>query len=379
MELKKQTPLTLHMRMTKACNADCSYCSSWQESPDNRMSFNDFKESIDQTILLTKKLNLGTTHVCLQYIGGEILTYSMEELTRCVEYARATFISHGYIVLDGVQSNLIGSNRRVKGLFKLFQGRVGTSIDSFSGARTVNGSKDQYDLIFSTRDTEVHNGIGLTPAVYTFDASMLDNVMKEFQKAEKDRRNLTVKGVFLGGKEVDKLSPEIYERVMIELLSEWFLNSKVILEPFFSLLQKHLLNNHQVDGVDASESCHFQSNCASRSMNIEPNGDLYVCQDLADKGVGRLGNLLNNEFDIDEWEKINKRSENLNSDCLECDFLKSCRSGCMVDAIESGAGLYGKSPYCSLWKSTFRFFDLKIEKEGISNVVRWAKRLNVSR
>ena len=40
-------PLTLHIRLTKHCNADCSYCSSWQESPDARLTPADLRKSID--------------------------------------------------------------------------------------------------------------------------------------------------------------------------------------------------------------------------------------------------------------------------------------------------------------------------------------------
>lgn len=371
-------PLTIHMRMIKACNADCSYCSSWQENPDQRMKPAEFKTSIDNCISLIERLDLGTTHVSLQYIGGEILLIPESELQECVEYARRAFGNAGMEFRDGVQSNLIGSERRVKGLFELFDGRVGTSIDSFSDKRTVNNSSEKYNLIFSTRDTENTVEKDRTPAIYTFDGTMTDNVIKEVEKAEIDGRNLTIKGVFTGGKDVTLVNEKEYEEVMMQSLESWFLKGRIILEPFYSMLERHISNNYLNNKYNL-ENCHFQANCASRSMDIEPNGDLYVCQDLADKGVGKLGNLLRNEFIYEEWVKLNKRSENLDPSCISCEFLKSCHSGCMVDALESGKGIYDKSPHCNLWKKIFTYYDKAIERNGISHVTRWQRRLNVLR
>ena len=43
---------TLHVRMTKHCNADCSYCSSWQEAPDQYMRTPDFARAVDAAGLI---------------------------------------------------------------------------------------------------------------------------------------------------------------------------------------------------------------------------------------------------------------------------------------------------------------------------------------
>jgi radical SAM protein with 4Fe4S-binding SPASM domain len=33
----------------------------------------------------------------------------------------------------------------------------------------------------------------------------------------------------------------------------------------------------------------------SNSLNIEPNGDIYTCQEMADVGAGKLGNAISGE------------------------------------------------------------------------------------
>ena len=59
------SPLTLHIRLTKHCNADCSYCSSWQESPDARLTPEDLRKSIDFILDSAPLTPVSYTHLTL--------------------------------------------------------------------------------------------------------------------------------------------------------------------------------------------------------------------------------------------------------------------------------------------------------------------------
>lgn len=171
------SPLTLHIRMTKACNADCGYCSSWQESQSTRMPANDFKRSIDFIFQEGfQKLGISPTHLTAQYIGGEILTVPHAELLECVTYLRDMAASRGIQFVDGVQSNLIGSPARAKRLYDLFEGRLGTSVDDMSDVRTVAGSPEKYRLIWKEADTALRRERSVPGAVYVLDESGLNGV-----------------------------------------------------------------------------------------------------------------------------------------------------------------------------------------------------------
>jgi sulfatase maturation enzyme AslB (radical SAM superfamily) len=43
--------------------------------------------------------------------------------------------------------------------------------------------------------------------------------------------------------------------------------------------------------------CPYWRSCSANSLNIEPNGDIYTCQEMADVGVGKLGNAISGEWD----------------------------------------------------------------------------------
>jgi radical SAM protein with 4Fe4S-binding SPASM domain len=42
---------------------------------------------------------------------------------------------------------------------------------------------------------------------------------------------------------------------------------------------------------------YLYSSCSANSLNIEPNGDIYTCQEMADVGAGKLGNAISGEWD----------------------------------------------------------------------------------
>lgn len=73
----------LNIRLTKSCNADCSYCSSWQESPDSYMTrealINNLRYIFDS---LHPAMNLKIDKVTIQYLGGEVLTIPVMSLMK---------------------------------------------------------------------------------------------------------------------------------------------------------------------------------------------------------------------------------------------------------------------------------------------------------
>ncbi|TOJ22795.1 hypothetical protein CGI42_28820, partial [Vibrio parahaemolyticus] len=52
--------------------------------------------------------------------------------------------SKGINVTDGVQSNLLASKRKLDEVYKLFDGRIGTSIDNFTKQRKLGTSSTRY-------------------------------------------------------------------------------------------------------------------------------------------------------------------------------------------------------------------------------------------
>ena len=188
-------------------------------------------------------------------------------------------------------------------------------------------------------------------------------------------RTLTFRPIFKGGiKQVQLNSALDMQEAMVELFDHWFMKLPTIVEPFYQLCEARL---NEVSGLGRVEStsCAFQSDCTTKSINIDPNGDLHVCLEMADSGLPPIGNGLLGKWDEQALSVYSSRSENLHKDCLSCPYLKSCQGGCMYEAIAQGQGSHGKSFHCSTWKSIFGRIDKAISTHGAEVVRDWIHRL----
>ncbi|MDX2309689.1 SPASM domain-containing protein [Pseudomonas sp. On1] len=369
-------PFTLHIRMTKSCNADCSYCSSWMENASSRMSPAAFMKSID--FILNRalpQLGAAPTFLSAQYIGGEILTVPFQELKECVRYLRKACAQHGIEMQDGAQSNLIGTPEKISRLYDLFEGRLGTSVDDFSQARTVKGSADNYRLIWKEADHYLRKQRSTPGAVFVLDQSGLTSARQQTRLAAREGRMLTLRPLFQGGTPGQALQgSERTKKALLETFDDWFMRYPIIVEPFFHLTTARVASfagsPHQMPNA-----CAFQADCTQRSLSLEPNGDLHVCQEMADAGLSRVGNALDGVIDTGLLEALAARSWRLSADCQACPFVKECQGGCMFESIQQGNGMYGRSAHCASWKALFRRIDAGIQEHGLEEVRGWLHRI----
>ncbi len=363
-------PYTLHIRLTHACNASCSYCSSWKKVNQAAMSPASLGTSLDFIEKVWAELGIEPTFLNIEYVGGEILLVSPDDLVLMVEETRSRFISKGISVRDGAQSNLLGSERRVQNLYDLFEGRVGTSIDRFSGQRLLGSTKNGANRyrnfqihVESSYDSVIKR---IPPAVLALDSKTIPFLEQELSLARLERRDITLRPIFQGGSEISSVSPEEMGNVMVDAFEWWFFKGMPFhLEPFNNLLVRRC--NEEL--IEDNGFCAWQADCSDKSMSIEPNGDLYVCQELADMNELRLGNAISGEFDRPLFERIRIRKERLDAGCFDCPYFKSCQGGCLQQALEGGSGIYGKTQWCSAWKMLFAAMDEAIEKTGPERVI----------
>lgn len=375
--MNQSKPFTLHIRLTKACNAECTYCSAWQENPKEIMSMSECEKALLFIFSLWERLNINVNFISIEYVGGEVLLLPIEDIINIVENNRKLFSGQNIIVHDGVQTNLIANHNKIKKLYELFNGRVGTSIDNFTDQRKVSGSSDKYQVIMMTNEKKVQDKFNNRPipGVFVIDSKSYPTSRQQIKKCMRETRNMVLRPVFQGGIDINLITPDMIEEVMLQAIDDWFLRSLIIIEPLYGLLKNRLQHKHNIDFGQNMSFCSFMSDCATRSLSLEPNGDLYICQELADHNYGKLGNAIKGEFDFPLWEQFNKRTDKLHSDCLACPYLNECRGGCMMQSIEQGQGMYGKSVYCSAWKSIFAKFDQKIAEHGVKAVTDWINRI----
>lgn len=370
--------LTLHIRISKKCNADCSYCSSFEKNASDLMDITDLQKSL--SFIKNKILELGIggnrDHLTVQYIGGELLTIPTSYLKEFSELVKKELSPIFKDFRHGGQSNLIGSPKKINSLYEILDNNIGTSFDLHTTQRTVNKDPKKYKTIFMKNVSHVKKYFGKNiSGIIVLDKKMYPHIKEEIQIHNSSKRHLTIRPVFNGGSPIESLTLEEIELAFVESYSNWIMKQQIIIEPFYSYLNKRIHTHKNLD-ISHISGCPSQHNCATSSINLEPNGDLYICQDMADSKNLIIGNAIKSYFDYEIWGKIKERSNKLSSDCLSCDYFKECQGGCMLEAIQQKNDIYGKTNYCQIWKKLFKSIDNSINEYGIENIENWLQKIS---
>lgn len=371
--------LTFHVRITKKCNADCSYCSSYEESPSNLMSLDDLEKSLSFIKNFIIKENIGGKRemITVQYVGGELSTVPMSYLNDFTDLVKKRLSPLFKNFKHGGQTNLIASTNRINSLLEIFDGNLGTSVDNFTNQRTIKKSADKYKTIFLKNISYTKRITGrVLPSILVIDKKMEPYIKNEIDIAETKKMDITLRPVFNGGMPTENVSLDTLTSIYKDIFNDWFLKKSIIIEPHYSFLKKRILNfENKLENLSNISGCPFQNNCASSSLNLEPNGDLFVCLDMADSKNLKFGNAINETIDEEIFSKLMERQNKLNTDCYHCEYYNECQGGCMNEAIEHTGDVYGKTYYCSIWKELFKIVDEKISLNNIEEIKNWLSNL----
>jgi len=312
--------------------------------------------------------------VSVQYVGGEILLVPLKELRECVEIAREELSEVFGTVLDGVQTNLIASERRILEIDTIFGGKVGTSVDGRGTQRTLKGNPEGYrKAVAKSREILLRRRRRRPGAVFVLDRQGIGNCLHEVEASEKHGYPLVLRPVFSGGRGVEDPALEELARVMGEAFDRWAMRGTVPVEPFMYMTAKRL-NENSVPGT----VCPFMRNCAEASINLDPDGALYTCFEMADSRQMQFGNALEGWFDKDTWREIRARSYRIDPKCQDCPFFSACQGGCMSEAIHHTGSPYGRTEFCVVWTAIFRRIDELLSRFGRPAVAAWLQSLEGS-
>lgn len=376
-----QGSFTFHVRVTKKCNADCSYCSSFERQFSELMSLENLEKSMNFISQFISKYSLGGVKkaVTVQYVGGELLTLPVDYFRKFTQIIEDK-LSHNFgEVIQSGQSNLIGSKDKIIELYHTLDGHIGSSLDISTAQRTIRKSSKKYDTIFIKNLDVVKKMTGKFPSsIIVIDEKMKPFLFDNIKFAEEKKMHLTLRPVFQGGMPVETLNENSLTDIYTSVFQHWFMKSNIAIEPLMGMVQKRLMKDKIYDDdFGYISGCNFQHNCATSSINLEPDGTLYVCLDMADGKHYPIGNAIKEEIYEDTFNLLMSRTEKLNKDCLSCNYFSACQGGCMNEAIEQKNDVFGKTEYCSTWKVMFKLIDESIEKFGESNVKNWIKKLGI--
>lgn len=359
---------TIQFRMTKRCNAECTYCINPFDLKE-RMTFDEFKKSVDFIIsdYLPNRDALEGDYVDLEYVGGEVSLLPTDEFEQCIDYAREAFHNAGYIYSDGAQSNFTGSPAKLERLWNKFDRNMTTSIDHYTDARRLKGSSELYQKKFRKNIGQICTKVP-AGSVYVLDAAGTENGLKEAQKALREGYAIGLYPAYEANNPVAMAPLSNMAEMLKQVMDEWVLNYDTAIEPLGHILRMVLNKDQEICGT--GDACPFAFGCAAKSLSVEPNGDLYVCMDMAETKNHKLGNAVDGVCDNDLIRRLAKRGIKLNGKCKTCKYRYMCKGGCMNHAMLTG-NEYDPSYFCEVWYALFEHTENLIEKLGAENVRKW--------
>lgn len=369
------------IKPTKICNAHCTHCSSPQEDDNAKgtITLEKFEYMIQK---LQKYLH---DEVDIIWHGGEPLLMEKKEKDY---YFRAWDIANKYIKNPkfSLQTNMLLYNKEehLKLFSTVFDGRISTSYDFFSGFRQINGSQEKYDKLFFDAIERFENDTKQTPFVITIINKFSKDKAKEIFDIADGRFNIRTNHLYTVGrakegktnnnKEVGQdgkvidfvntfderfdLTSDEYADFLVEYAKLWLESDSITKAiPIWNLLRNYLNNDSK---NETQTQCPWLSDCNGKFLGIEPNGDIYNCADYADVELLKFGNIYEDDIEdilhSNNSKLIHKRSYNQPQECMECEFYYACKGGCQRDSINYNGDIYGKFFFCSAWKNTFYLF-----------------------
>ena len=341
---------------TKSCNADCSYCFAKPYDKD-RWSFSKFKEYFDKI----EPYLLSPT----QWIwhGGEPMMMGVDFFYKAEEYAKKSGVKINF----SMQSNLTlyNDDKWLTYIKEDIDSRISTSYDIDEISRTINGSADKYNSrFFNSIDSLMSNGISPF-MIGVYDDSNVDMVdeMYDLSKEYKNRYGVGIS--FRINPKIEKsnnefesvfqLTPKKYGEVLVRLLDRWLADDDADfnITPLDSFISFYF-------SYGEYNICPWTNACVGKFINIEPNGDIYNCDDSVHfSGFDyKFGNLLVNSMDEilkgNVIEAALSKSKDVAEGCMRCEFFYACKGGC--GALKNLNGKFGTEfyPYCETNKMVFQ-------------------------
>lgn len=352
---------------TKACNADCSYCSAPPDGAE-QWSLDDFKRIVDR---LDGNLE---SQVDWIWHGGEPMLMGPDFYVDCFVYAKAQGLNLNF----AIQSNLLSYNtKRWKDVFSdVFEGRISTSFDPYIKYRTIKNDAVLYDRVFwRAMDDVIHDGF--RPLVIgVYDEGAAEQAMDMYDKAARFGSfgfDIRYNYAYPAGRARSSgmlIQAETYGAMLLKLYDRWISELPSFnITPLDQMLTK-------VAGFRAL-LCPWTKSCGGKFLTIDPDGSVFNCSEFSDLGdpEHRFGNILTGQVQTAAQPVVVKhypdsqlvpaltaspasrdiirRAVNVPPDCTTCSHFVECEGGCARDAILFDRGMGGKFAYCQSWKMLF--------------------------
>lgn len=356
--------LTIIVKPTENCNANCVYCSVNDKSMK--------KKTMSERILRALYRRIGEylansdDRVNITWHGGEPMLPGPAFYEKVIAIQKRFLGKNAERVQHSMQTNLTMLNDSFRDIFeRLGIRQLGSSFEFVPGLRGIGKNCDSqaYERKFFDAISKLNQwgvGFGVVYVVTSRSIGRGEEVLNYLINLVNHDGGLRINPLYLEGeakKEAVKplgVSAVDFGNFLGCCFRSWYPRREIYnpIEPFLGFY------NFLV-GKSKSLCCDESGVCGSSHLGVDPDGNIYQCGRAMDSHVLKYGHLLTHDFKgVFEHElkhKLSLRSAELRrTECSDCRFFDYCHGGCPIDGFIYRADWNRKTIWCEARRIFFQ-------------------------
>jgi uncharacterized protein len=268
-------------------------------------------------------------------------------------------------IRNNIQTNATNLDSKWIKFFKLNKFNVGISVDGpqriHDSYRLFHSGKGSYSRVIKGIKLAQEHELQIGCLAVVTDQN-IDNAeeMFEFFLINNIKNFDFLPCLDYGGNNDNNFSiePKKYAEFLINFFDIWFqYDEPSIRIRFFDNILMGMLGGKQ-------SLCKFAGSCESH-FTINNNGDIFPCDKFLGAPKLKFGNVLHDNLqDIVESESYKvfvKKISNINSNCVSCKWLPTCKGGCAYYRYLSRQSFLDTSYFCEANKLIFSHIEACLE------------------
>ena len=355
------------LKLTTACNLNCSYCSEGDRAVE-RMPEENFFKLVDELPPLLDHVR--TRDAEFLFHGGEPLLYGRDPIKRLIDYAREHLSEYHIKFLMQTNGTLIDDDWIE--FFKAEDIHIGISFDGYPEIhdrfRRTKDDQPTAERIINNIDRLRAEGLHVGTLMVLngeVDADRLYDFIREHELQPK------IHPVIACGRASERRDGgELYQTyvgVMKRLLERALLEEEPgIIQPLDEIFNAML-------GLEPMRECSYNGSCGRNFMCLYSDGATGFCGRDNSARNFVYGSLRDRSplelYRSANAEKIRGRQKYLvEHDCKNCSDWELCHGGCAFEAVNAFGTLEAKYPACAARKNFIAWLrtdGLKLLKEKL--------------
>lgn len=302
--------------------------------------------------------------------GNEPLIVGIEFFIEAVKYQKDLLPNNSF--KNGIQTNGLLLNEETVAFLKEENFDVGISIDGPEDVhdqnRTFLGGKGSFSQVSKAinrcRDLDLQ--FGAIAVLSNSSLNHLQDIYEYFRDINTDWKFnpiSPVKALNLDNYIDLSISPKEFGEASSYLFDLWYTDPERT-NTIWTFEQ--IVHNILFHGKRVPAGCNFIDSCQSCFISIESDGSIFPCSRLQGIETLYLGNIATESIqDIfsSNIKTILIERMHQNPECLNCDFLSICNSGCMHNGQLMNGNYMKKDGYCYGFKTLFKHISLALHKD----------------